>query len=278
MADTLPAPLPRATSDDNKIIEEYADGCGTSSVSAPWVIAPTKRIITYQMQIVQQPINAKACDIGGKRWCILPIPIILASLNTPLVVKLNIFELDCGNQIYTDITPTHRGTFLLYATLERAQPTLQIADRCLSDLSSPPSLASVHVAEIAYLNRPVQSGYFVLSDLSIAFEGCYILTLDLYERIRNSERDVTESITPAKASIHYRNPSVPSSLHFRLRVKSELYNVFRPISFSEIAQCMSMDCIITDQSPCVWVRRDARMRRRYDEPNERIRLREDSMQ
>ncbi|KAJ5554201.1 hypothetical protein N7513_004160 [Penicillium frequentans] len=232
--------------------------------------AYTKRVtrdgreLTYQMVVMQQPERARACGAGAKSSA------DRRPVDPPPVVELRIFETDPNNpDKATDVTFAYNANFFLYATLENAR---NIAHGRMAGPPSCPVLTGVPVAGVAYLDRPLQAGYFIFPDLSVRHEGRYRLSFHLYEEIKDTKDTDKDSDLPLPNQVTGPNTTKPGSpqsfLHFRLEVKSVPFVVYSAKKFPGLATSTSLSRIIAEQGCRVRIRRDVRMRRRGDKHNE----------
>ncbi|KAJ5753033.1 hypothetical protein N7520_009950 [Penicillium odoratum] len=221
------------------------------------------RELLYQLVVMQQPERARACGAGAKSSA------DRRPVDPPPVVELRIFESDPGSENKTDITFAYNANFFLYATLENAR---NVAHGRMAGPPSCPVLTGVPVAGIAYLDRPLQAGYFIFPDLSVRHEGRYRLSFHLYEEIKDTKDTDKDSDLPRPNQIAGPNTTKPGSpqtfLHFRLEVKSNPFVVYSAKKFPGLATSTSLSRVIAEQGCRVRIRRDVRMRRRGDKREE----------
>ena len=139
--------------------------------------------------------------------------------------------------------------------------------RVTASAATLPVLTGTPVAGMAYLDRPKQAGYFIFPDLSVRHEGKYRLSFNLYEELKEPEKDA-DPATPegSPAAMGAPAPKSPSSsrnyVHFRLEVKSGPFAVFSAKKFPGLAESTSLSRLVNEQGCRVRIRRDVRMRRR----------------
>ena len=139
--------------------------------------------------------------------------------------------------------------------------------RVTASAATLPVLTGTPVAGMAYLDRPKQAGYFIFPDLSVRHEGKYRLSFNLYEELKEPEKDA-DPATPegSPAAMGAPVPKSPSSsrnyVHFRLEVKSGPFSVFSAKKFPGLAESTSLSRLVNEQGCRVRIRRDVRMRRR----------------
>ncbi|KAJ5937823.1 hypothetical protein N7454_004165 [Penicillium verhagenii] len=217
------------------------------------------RELFYQMLVMQQPERARACGAGAKSSA------DRRPVDPPPVVELRIFEIEAGTGNMTDTTFAYNANFFLYATLENARNT---AHGRMAGPASCPVLTGVPVAGVAYLDRPIQAGYFIFPDLSVRHEGRYRLAFHLYEEIKDANDTDKDSDLPLPNQVASPNTTKPGSpqsfLHFRFEVKSLPFIVYSAKKFPGLATSTSLSRIIAEQGCRVRIRRDVRMRRRGD--------------
>ena len=125
-----------------------------------------------------------------------------------------------------------------------------------------PVLTGTPVAGMAYLDRPKPAGYFIFPDLSVRHEGKYRLSFNLYEELKNPEKDGDPDLAPSVGSTNSTRVTPKQHVHFRLEVKSNPFNVFSAKKFPGLAESTSLSRIVNEQGCRVRIRRDVRMRRR----------------
>ena len=188
-------------------------------------------------------------------------------VDPPPIVDLRIFE-GLGED-KKDVTFSHQANFFLYTTLEHARPMNQ--GRVTASAATLPVLTGTPVAGMAYLDRPKQAGYFIFPDLSVRHEGKYRLSFNLYEELKEPEKDA-DPRTPegSPAAMGTNAAKSPSSsrnfVHFRLEVKSGPFSVFSAKKFPGLAESTHLSRLVNEQGCRVRIRRDVRMRRRDKVP------------
>ncbi|KAK2764253.1 velvet protein [Arachnomyces sp. PD_36] len=229
------------------------------------------KTLTYNLQVIQQPERARACGAGAKSSA------DRRPVDPPPVVELRIFETDPNDGHKTDITFGYNANFFLYATLATARPMAH--GRVQGQPPSCPALTGVPVAGIAYLDRPVQAGYFIFPDLSVRHEGRYRLSFNLYEQVKEDKDADKDSLLPVQDNVP-STPSKPSAprahLHFRLEVKSVPFTVFSAKKFPGLAESTPLSRMVAEQGCRVRIRRDVRMRRREAKTNKEFHDYEDN--
>ena len=177
-------------------------------------------------------------------------------------MDLRIFEV--SGEEKKEITFDHHANFFLYTTLEHARPMNQ--GRVPVSAATLPVLTGTPVAGMAYLDRPKPAGYFIFPDLSVRHEGKYRLSFNLYEEVKNPQRDADpeDPTSPnGTENTNRGNGSGPrNSVQFRLEVKSNPFNVFSAKKFPGLSESTSLSRLVNEQGCRVRIRRDVRMRRR----------------
>ena len=159
----------------------------------------------------------------------------------------------------------HNANFFLYTTLEHARPMNQ--GRVAVSATTLPVLTGTPVAGMAYLDRPKPAGYFIFPDLSVRHEGKYRLSFNLYEELKEQEKEAevaAPECSPSMKAKHMAgNPNVPRNfVHFRLEVKSGPFSVYSAKKFPGLSESTAMSRLVNEQGCRVRIRRDVRMRRR----------------
>ncbi|KAL9124752.1 MAG: hypothetical protein Q9217_005948 [Psora testacea] len=215
------------------------------------------RQLLYRMKVVQQPERARACGAGAKSSA------DRRPVDPPPIVELRILEGEGEEK--KDVTFSHNANFFLYTTLEHARPMNQ--GRVAVSANTLPVLTGTPVAGMAYLDRPEPAGYFIFPDLSVRHEGKYRLSFNLYEELKEPERDADAGAPEGSPTTKERrlasNPTGPRNfVHFRLEVKSGPFSVFSAKKFPGLAESTTMSRLVNEQGCRVRIRRDVRMRRR----------------
>lgn len=216
------------------------------------------------MKVIQQPERARACGAGAKSSA------DRRPVDPPPIVELRIFQTEAGSEIQRDITFAYNANFFLFATLDTARPIAQ--GRTSTQTPTIPVLTGVPVAGIAYLDRPIQAGYFIFPDLSVRHEGRYRLNFNLYEELKekdDADKDAPVAAVPEKrAAGRAAKPITPNTyLHFRLEVKSAPFTVYSAKKFPGLATSTNLSRVVAEQGCRVRIRRDVRMRRRGEKGN-----------
>jgi hypothetical protein len=184
-------------------------------------------------------------------------------VDPPPVVELRIFD---GHQVETakDITFNYNANFFVFATLEHARP---IAPGRVQNpaANQPPVLTGMPVSGMAYLDRPVEAGYFLFPDLSVRHEGNYRLTFNLYEETKES-KDFDADSTMLTENSPIAAEGHNASFDWRMEVRSIPFNVFSAKKFPGLAESTSLSRMVAEQGCRVRIRRDVRMRRRDGKP------------
>ncbi|WPV11974.1 hypothetical protein CLAFUW4_03583 [Fulvia fulva] len=201
------------------------------------------RTLTYEMQVLQQPMRARACGQGAKSSA------DRRPVDPPPIVELKIFE----GEKRDDITYTMHANYFLFATLEQARPMAHARGQDRN--STHPVLTGTPVAGMVYLDRPNPAGYFIFPDLSVRHEGKYRLSFSLYEELKNAkdEDKLDEGGANAGGDAHVTH---------RLEVKSKPFHVYSAKKFPGLTESTSLSRMVAEQGCRVRIRRDVRMRRR----------------
>ena len=129
-----------------------------------------------------------------------------------------------------------------------------------------PVLTGTPVAGMAYLDRPKPAGYFIFPDLSVRHEGKYRLSFNLYEELKEPEKDAdVDSPEPSPRILDKttnKGSGCKDVVHFRLEVKSGPFSVFSAKKFPGLSESTQLSRTVNDQGCRVRIRRDVRMRRR----------------
>ncbi|KAF2271904.1 uncharacterized protein EI97DRAFT_239609 [Westerdykella ornata] len=218
------------------------------------------RKITYNLQVIQQPMRARACGSGAKSSA------DRRPVDPPPIVELRVFEGEGPNK--TEITFAYHANFFLFATLENARAIAP--GRAPPATPSFPVLTGTPVAGMAYLDRPSPAGYFIFPDLSVRHEGQYRLSFALYEELK--EKDDMDP--PDHTAIHLQN-GIEAHVTHRSEVKSSPFIVYSAKKFPGLTESTALSRMVAEQGCRVRIRRDVRMRRRenkssreYDEYEE----------
>ncbi|KAL4875325.1 velvet factor-domain-containing protein [Aspergillus karnatakaensis] len=208
--------------------------------------------ITYQLRVLQEPVQARACGAGAKSSA------DRRPVDPPPVVQMNIFESDPHDDTNrTDITFAYNANFFLFATLEAARTVSQ-------GRVAPPScpvLTGVPVAGVAYLDRPHPGGYFIFPDLSVRHEGHYQLVFHLFEQTKDT-KDASEGTPPLPPPVPGKLSAPQQFLEFRLEILSKKFQVWSAKKFPGLSMSTNCSRTIAEQGCRVRIRRDVRMRRR----------------
>lgn len=170
----------------------------------------------------------------------------------------------------TDITFAYNANFFLFTTLEWARPIAHPRGQG-QNAATPPVLTGVPVAGVAYLDRPIQAGYFIFPDLSVRHEGYYRLNFSLYEEVKDpkdedKDRGMPRPIVPT--IVKPGEPREPDEyIFFRLDVKTTPFTVYSAKKFPGLAESTMLSRTVAEQGCRVRIRRDVRMRRREQKGN-----------
>ena len=116
---------------------------------------------------------------------------------------------------------------------------------------------------MAYLDRPLQAGYFLFPDLSVRHEGRYRLTFNLYEETKD-DKDKDTNTPDAEPLAPGTNSATGGSFDFRMEVKSKDFVVYSAKKFPGLSESTQLSRMVAEQGCRVRIRRDVRMRRRDD--------------
>lgn len=220
--------------------------------------------LRYELQVLQQPMRARACGAGQKCMSNRPATTHLfrtdlhaasadrRPVDPPPIVQLKILEVK-PNDVVEDITFMMNANYFLFATLEHARHLAQ--PRGMTDPNKVAVLTGTPVAGMVYLERPDPAGYFIFPDLSVRHEGHYRLSFSLYEELKRTEdhdepRDSGRASSPADTHVTHR-----------LEVKSEVLQVFSAKRFPGLTESTTLSRTVAEQGCRVRIRRDVRMRR-----------------
>ncbi|KAK3899332.1 velvet factor-domain-containing protein [Staphylotrichum tortipilum] len=214
------------------------------------------RRLWYCLQVIQQPQRARACGSGPKSSA------DRRPVDPPPVVELRIYEGQTWELAQEkDITFLYEANFFLFATLEHAR-VMAHARGTPAASNTPPVLTGMPVSGMAYLDRPLEAGYFLFPDLSVRHEGRYKLTFNLYEETkRDTDKDL-ETDPDAQPPIPGMGPATGGSFDFRMEVKSTEFTVFSAKKFPGLHESTVLSRTVAEQGCRVRIRRDVRMRRR----------------
>ncbi|KAG6010983.1 hypothetical protein E4U21_000010 [Claviceps maximensis] len=214
------------------------------SVSRTHRITKENRSLWYQLTVLQQPERARACGSGMKANS------DRRPVDPPPVVELRVIE---GPTVEEgkDVTFDYNANFFLYASLEQARP-LAHGRLQSAAATNPPILTGVPASGMAYLDRPVEAGYFIFPDLSVRHEGYFRLAFSLFETTKE-ERDF--DMEPG-------DPDMPPGVDWRMEIKTQPFNVFSAKKFPGLMESTQLSKTVADQGCRVRIRRDVRMRKR----------------
>ncbi|GAB7366433.1 hypothetical protein MBLNU230_g8230t1 [Neophaeotheca triangularis] len=212
------------------------------------------RQLTYEMNVLQQPMRARACGAGAKSSA------DRRPVDPPPIVELKIYEGEAEHR--KDITYALNANYFLFATLEHARAMAQ--PRHTQEQKSHPVLTGTPVAGMVYLERPSPAGYFIFPDLSVRHEGVFRLSFSLYEELKNVN-DEDKSEDTAKA-----NAAGDAHVTHRLEVKSVPFDVFSAKKFPGLTESTSLSRMVAEQGCRVRIRRDVRMRRHRDNKSGKV--------
>lgn len=183
-------------------------------------------------------------------------------VDPPPVVELRIYEGQTWELAQEkDITFVYNANFFLFATLEHAR-VLAHARGTGSSTNTPPVLTGMPVSGMAYLDRPLEAGYFLFPDLSVRHEGRYKLTFNLYEETKEDKDRDKDCESGGQPAITGLNPATGGSFDFRMEVKSQEFVVYSAKKFPGLAESTALSRVVAEQGCRVRIRRDVRMRRR----------------
>lgn len=179
-------------------------------------------------------------------------------------MELRIYEGQTWEQAQDkDITFNYGANFFLYATLEHAR--VMAHGRVQTPAANtPPVLTGMPVSGMAYLDRPLQAGYFLFPDLSVRHEGRYRLTFNLYEETKD-DKDKDPDTPDAKPVAPGTSSATGGSFDFRMEAKSQDFVVYSAKKFPGLSESTSLSRMVAEQGCRVRIRRDVRMRRRGDD-------------
>ncbi|AEO71674.1 uncharacterized protein THITE_2060243 [Thermothielavioides terrestris NRRL 8126] len=214
------------------------------------------RRLWYCLRVIQQPERARACGSGPKSSA------DRRPVDPPPVVELRIYEGQTWELAQEkDITFVYNANFFLFATLEHAR-VIAHARGTPSPSNTPPVLTGMPVSGMAYLDRPVEAGYFLFPDLSVRHEGRYKLTFNLYEETKEDKDKDKDFDGDSQPPIPGVNPATGGSFDFRMEVKSQEFIVYSAKKFPGLAESTALSRVVAEQGCRVRIRRDVRMRRR----------------
>ncbi|KAE9368334.1 hypothetical protein N431DRAFT_493810 [Stipitochalara longipes BDJ] len=198
------------------------------------------RILSYRLNMVQQPEQAKAYASGAKPEDCKPV-------DPPPILSLLIFELRDG--IENNITFSYDGSFFIYASLETAQTA---GDGKTNQKENHPT--SMH--------RPYQGIFFFFPELSVLHEGRYQICFNLYETIKDPQN--LDGITTERSL--FAEPSHPPSsdspgevAYWRLKIKSTNFLVYNAKEFPGFSKITALTRTLATESRRVTIRREARL-------------------
>ncbi|KAK3719666.1 velum formation-related protein [Vermiconidia calcicola] len=201
---------------------------------------------TYRLNVLQQPLRARACGSGAKSSA------DRRPVDPPPIVELKIFE--GGETEQRDVTFSMNANYFLFATLEQARNVAH--GRVAQDQSRLTVLTGTPVAGMVCLDRPSPAGYFIFPDLSVRHEGKYRLSFSLYEELKEA-KDEDQNDELAKP-----NGAGDAHVTHRLEVKSVPFTVYSAKKFPGLTESTSLSRMVAEQGCRVRIRRDVRMRRR----------------
>jgi len=210
------------------------------------------------MNVIQQPERARACGSGAKSSA------DRRPVDPPPVVELRIFE--GAGEDKSDVTFGYKANFFLFATLELARPIAN--GRVQPPQQQVPVLTGMPVSGMAYLDRPLEAGYFIFPDLSVRHEGKYKLSFNLYEETKEDDDKDSPSQAQNENKSQVADGSPDKLFDWRLEVKSEPFLVYSAKKFPGLAESTLLSRTVAEQGCRVRIRRDVRMRRREDKPRD----------
>ena len=184
-------------------------------------------------------------------------------MDPPPVVELRIYEGQTWELAQEkDITFVYNANFFLFATLEHARIMAHARGTPAPATNMPPVLTGMPVSGMAYLDRPIEAGYFLFPDLSVRHEGRYRLTFNLYEETKEDKDKDKDCETQSPLADGGLNPAMGGSFDFRMEVKSQEFVVYSAKKFPGLAESTQLSRLVAEQGCRVRIRRDVRMRRR----------------
>jgi hypothetical protein len=212
------------------------------------------RVLTYILNVIQQPQRARACGSSAKSAS------LARPIDPPPLLSLLIFEL--RNGVQTDITFSYDALFFVFASLEVAR----VASHGRFHLGKNPPvpiLTGHPVSGGCYLDRPHEGIFFPFPDLSVRDEGRYRLCFNLYETIKNIEDHESTGNEPPLCPGPAISTVSPSEVtHWRLEVKSADFSVYMAKKFPGLTESTPLTRILAEQGCRVRVRREVRNRRK----------------
>lgn len=203
-----------------------------------------KRMLTYILKVLQQPVSARAPGSGSKKSPYRRL------VDPPPVVSLVIFELKLGVQ--TNITFTYDASFFMFATLEVAPAHPHNSQTTQCHIPQYSALTGCPVSSANYLDLPHPAIFFVFPDLLIRHAGKYKLCFNLYENIKHFD-DQDESRADLGSVLEAES-------YWRLELKSTTFTVPSAERFPGLAESTSLSRIIAEQGCRMRVRRAVRLR------------------
>lgn len=217
------------------------------------------RTLEYVLRVIQQPQRARACGSGAKSSA------DRRPVDPPPVVELRIYELG-PQDTKTEVTFSYEANFFLFATLEVARPHAHARGQPQPPSQQVPVLTGMPVSGMAYLDRPVEAGYFIFPDLSVRHEGIYRLSFNLYEETKKlNDTDKDKSVDSKNAAAGGASPD--ASFDWRMEIKSQMFTVYSAKKFPGLAESTPLSRTVAEQGCRVRIRRDVRMRRREGKSN-----------
>jgi hypothetical protein len=212
------------------------------------------RVLTYILNVIQQPQRARACGSSAKSVS------HARPVDPPPLLSLLIFEL--RNGIQTDITFSYDALFFVFASLEVAQVASH--GRFHLEKNPPiPILTGHPVSGGCYLDRPHEGIFFPFPNLSVKYEGRYRLCFNLYETIKNIEdHERTGNEPPLCPGPAISTVSPSEVTNWRLEIKSDDFLVYMSKKFPGLTESTPLTRILAEQGCRVRVRRDVRARRK----------------
>jgi Velvet factor/Clr5 domain len=214
------------------------------------------RVLTYILEVIQQPERARACGIGAK------LSADRAPVDPPPVVQLSIFEL--RNGVQTDVSFSYDASFFIFASLEVAQavnPSRPHLDK--HDFFNPATvLTGTRVCSAAYLDRPNPAMFFIFPDLSVRHEGRYRFCFNLYETTKHLEDyDINQPGGDLSiVSEHSTNPNNSTEdCHWRMDIQSAPFTIYSAKKYPGLAQSTVLSGTVAEQGCRVRIRRDVRL-------------------
>ena len=230
------------------------------------------RRLRFHLEVLQQPMRARACGSGPRCITCLPRSSPLLSTNTltasadrrpvdpPPVVRLKVLSGEDG--AVKDVTMDFESQLIIFTTLEVARP---IANGRMYAQNHRPVLTGTCAAGTSHLEKPHPAAYFIFPDLSVRHEGWYNLRFSLFEKITNeADRGIDENLETCQQQEDKHSPSVWDGLVNRMEVRTSKFQVYSAKKFPGLKGSTDLSRLIADQG--CRVEFDARYARGRDLP------------